>query len=303
MFANQCLPSSSAGSNLRGNSVKSALPRHQIPPSAPSSGNSHKRPHERGLLPPSGAYAYGAGVVADTLLTFLKEAPCHDVLSHFNSRAGDPRASAPQFCVEVAAMPVPGASYRGRIFDQLSRMPCEVVMNAKTIGLILAIILLTIPVLACGGTGGGSDDSGDGGATSRVGGDDDEVLKLLPEDTTRIRVAAADAITGGSVPESMAGLFEAEWERYSLGGEDEIVTIDDIGKIVWAYFPDGAIMMLGGSRMDFVAINQWLADEDTNIGKRRIRVRKCGRMTFWPWWYCLATAIWCSAPSTRSRNF
>ena len=153
-----------------------------------------------------------------------------------------------------------------RVFDQPAKITCEVVMNAKTIGLILAILLLTIPILACGGIGGGSDDRGSGGATSRVGGDD-EVLKLLPEDTTRIRVAAADAITGGSVPESMAGLFEAEWERYSLGGEDEIVTIDDIGKIVWAYFPDGAIMMLGGSRMDFAAINQWLADEDTNIAK------------------------------------
>ena len=36
-------------------------------------------------MPPSGAYAYGAGVVADTLLNFLKEAPCHDVLCHFYS--------------------------------------------------------------------------------------------------------------------------------------------------------------------------------------------------------------------------
>ena len=36
-------------------------------------------------MPPSGAYAYGAGVVADTLLSFLKEAPCHDMLSLFNS--------------------------------------------------------------------------------------------------------------------------------------------------------------------------------------------------------------------------
>ena len=43
-------------------------------------------------MPPSGAYAYGAGVVADTLLNFLKEAPCPDVLSHFYSGAGDPHA-------------------------------------------------------------------------------------------------------------------------------------------------------------------------------------------------------------------
>ena len=192
-------------------------------------------------MPPSGAYAYGAGVVADTLLTFLKEAPCHVVLSHFSSGAGDPHANAPHFCVEA-------------------------VMNAKTIGLILSIFLLTIPVLACGGIGGGSDDGGSGGATSRVGGDD-EVLKLLPEDTTLINVASADAITGGSVPESMTELFEGAWEDYSLGGEDEIVTVDDVGKVVWAFSPEGGIVMVGGSRIDFAAIGQWLADVETNIGK------------------------------------
>ena len=139
-------------------------------------------------------------------------------------------------------------------------------MNAKTIGLILAIFLLTIPVLACGGIGGGSDDSGSGGATSRVGGDD-EVLKLLPEDTTLINVASADAITGGSVPESLTELFEGAWEDYSLGGEDEIVTVDDVGKVVWAFSPEGGIVMVGGSRIDFAAIGRWLADEETNIGK------------------------------------
>ena len=136
----------------------------------------------------------------------------------------------------------------------------------KTILLILSIFLLTIPVLACGGIGGGSDDSGNGGATSRVGGDD-EVLKLLPEDTTLINVASADAITGGSVPESMTELFEGAWEDYSLGGEDEIVTVDDVGKVVWAFSPEGGIVMVGGSRIDFAAIGQWLADEETNIGK------------------------------------
>ena len=136
----------------------------------------------------------------------------------------------------------------------------------KTILLILSIFLLTIPVLACGGIGGGSDDSGGGGATSRVGGDD-EVLKLLPEDTTLINVASADAITGGSVPESMTELFEGAWEDYSLGGEDEIVTVDDVGKVVWAFSPEGGIVMVGGSRIDFAAIGQWLADEETNIGK------------------------------------
>ena len=85
------------GSHLRCHSVQSALPRHQIPPSAPSSGNSHKRPHERGFLPPSGAYAYGAGVVADTLLNFLKEAPCHDVLPHFNSGLATLTRTHPSF--------------------------------------------------------------------------------------------------------------------------------------------------------------------------------------------------------------
>ena len=136
-------------------------------------------------------------------------------------------------------------------------------MNAKTIFLTLLLIL---PILACAGGDSSSGGSSGSGATSRVGGDD-EVLKLLPEDTTRIQVAAADAITGGSVPETMTDLFEGTWENYSLGGEDEIVTVDDVGKVVWAISPEGGIVMLGGSRIDFAAINQWLADEETNIGK------------------------------------
>ena len=138
-------------------------------------------------------------------------------------------------------------------------------MNAKTIGSIL-LALLILPILACAGgdsTSGGSNGSG---TTSRVGGDD-EVLKLLPKETTRIQVAATDAITGGSVPESMTDLFEGTWKNYSLGGEDEIVTVDDVGKVVWAISPEGGIVMLGGSRIDFAAISQWLADEDTNIAR------------------------------------
>ena len=93
------------------------------------------------------------------------------------------------------------------------------------------------------------------------------MLKLLPKDVTRIQVAAADAITGGSVPETMTDLFEGTWKNYSLGGEDEIVTVDDVGKVVWAISPEGGVVMLGGSRIDFDAIGQWLADEETNIGK------------------------------------
>ena len=153
-----------------------------------------------------------------------------------------------------------------RIFDQPSKIPCEAVMNAKTIGPILLALLLILPILACAGGDSSSGGSSGSGATSRVGGDD-EVLKLLPEDTTRIQVAAADAITGGSVPESMTDLFEGTWKNYSLGGEDEIVTVDDVGKVVWAISPEGGIVMLGGSRIDFAAISQWLADEETNIGK------------------------------------
>ena len=151
-----------------------------------------------------------------------------------------------------------------RIFDQPSKTPCEAVMSAKT--LFLALLLLILPILACAGGDSSSGGSSGSGTTSRVGGDD-EVLKLLPDGTTRIQVAAADAITGGSVPESMEDLFEGTWKNYSLGGEDEIVTVDDVSKVVWAISPEGGIVMLGGSRIDFAAISQWLADEDTNIGK------------------------------------
>jgi hypothetical protein len=47
-------------------------------------------------------------------------------------------------------MSVFGPSYRRHLFDQLSKISCEVAMKAKTIGLILAIFLLIIPILACG---------------------------------------------------------------------------------------------------------------------------------------------------------
>ncbi len=134
---------------------------------------------------------------------------------------------------------------------------------SKTVGPILLAFLLILPTLACVGD---DSSSGGGSATSRVGGDD-AVLKLLPDDTSRIQVASADAITGGSVPQSMTDLFERTWENYSLGGEDEIVTVDDVGKVVWTISPEGGIVMLGGGRIDFAAIGQWLADEETNIGK------------------------------------
>ena len=166
----------------------------------------------------------------------------------------------PLFLLLAPRRPLP----HRRVFDQPSKTPCDAVMSAKTF--FLALLLLILPILACAGGDSSSGGSRGSGTTSRVGGDD-EVLKLLPEDTTRIQVAAADAITGGSVPESMTDLFEGTWKNYSLGGEDEIVTVDDVGKVVWAISPEGGIVMLGGSRIDFAAISQWLADEDTNIGK------------------------------------
>ena len=146
-------------------------------------------------------------------------------------------------------------------------------MNTKTVGMIFAIFLLTIPILACDGIGGGSDDNGGGssGATSRIVAAD-AVLKLLPDDTSLIFAMAAGEVTGGSVPESMAELFEERWESYSLGGDDEIVTVDDIDEddideIVWAGTPEGEIVMLSGSQINYEAISDWLADEDTNVGR------------------------------------
>ena len=140
-------------------------------------------------------------------------------------------------------------------------------MNAKTVGMIFAIFLLTIPILACDGIGVGSEDSGgSSGATSRIVAAD-AVLKLLPDDTSLIFAMVAGEVTGGSVPERMAELFEERWESYSLGGDDEIVTVDDIDEIVWAGTPEGEIVMLSGSQINFEAISDWLADEDTNVGR------------------------------------
>ena len=64
-----------------------------------------------------------------------------------------------------------------------------------------------------------------------------------------------DEITGGSVPESMTGLFEGTWKDYSLGGDDEIVTADDVDQVARDLSPDGEIVMLSGSLIDFAAIS------------------------------------------------
>ena len=137
-------------------------------------------------------------------------------------------------------------------------------MNAKTTGLILLAFLLILPILACAADSG-SSGGGSGGTSSRVG--SGNLLNLLPKDVSLIQVMAADEITGGSAPESMTGLFEATWNDYSLGGDDEIVTVDDVDQVVRALSPDGGIVMLSGSLIDFDAIGQWLADEDTYVEK------------------------------------
>ena len=130
-------------------------------------------------------------------------------------------------------------------------------MNAKITRLILLTLLLALPILAC------AADSGSGGGTSsRVG--SGELLKLLPEGVSRIQVMAADEITGGSVPESMTGLFEETRKDYSPGGGDEIVTVADVDQIVRALSPDGGIVMLSGIRIDFAAIGQWPAKTPTS---------------------------------------
>lgn len=137
-------------------------------------------------------------------------------------------------------------------------------MNAKTVGPILLALLLILPILSCASGDSPSGGSSGSGAGSRVGGDSD-VLKLLPDDTSLIFAMAAGEITGGSVPESMTELFESRWEYYSLGGDDEIVTVDDIDEVVWAGTPDGEVVMLSGSQINFGAISAWLADEETNV--------------------------------------
>ena len=132
---------------------------------------------------------------------------------------------------------------------------CEVAMNTKTVGMIFAIFLLTIPILAC--AGGGSSGSGSGSATSSKSSGH---LELLPDDTVRLEVLKVGDILGGAVPESFETQFESQWEPYSLG--DDIVTIDDISEMVRAYSKDGEILMLSGSQIDFAGVRDWLSDED-----------------------------------------
>ena len=79
-------------------------------------------------------------------------------------------------------MPVPGSSCRRRIFDQLSKIPCAVVMNKKTVWLILLAFLLILPILARAADSRSS--GGGGGTSSRVGSGD--LLGLLPKDVSRI---------------------------------------------------------------------------------------------------------------------
>ena len=77
----------------------------------------------------------------------------------------------PHFSASTSRQPLPCR----RVFDHLSKIPCEAVMNAKTTGLILLAFLLALPILAC------ADDRGSSGGrtSSRVGNGD--LLKLLPE--------------------------------------------------------------------------------------------------------------------------
>ena len=134
-------------------------------------------------------------------------------------------------------------------------------MGTKTTGLFLAVFLLTISLIACAADNGSSGSGG--GTSSRVGSGD--LLKLIPEDVSRIQVVEAGEITGGSVPESMTEMLESTWKDYALG--DDLVTIDDVDRIVWAISPEGGIVMMSGSQIDFAGISEWLADEETNIGK------------------------------------
>ena len=134
-------------------------------------------------------------------------------------------------------------------------------MGTKTTGLFLAVFLLTISLIACAADNGSSGSGS--GTSSRVGSGD--LLKLIPEDVSRIQVVEAGEITGGSVPESMTEMLESTWKDYALG--DDLVTIDDVDRVVWAISPEGGIVMMSGSQIDFAGISEWLADEETNIGK------------------------------------
>ena len=158
-------------------------------------------------------------------------------------------------------MPVLGLSYRRRVFDHSPKMPCEVVMNAKSTILLLMVSLMAMSILACGSIGGGSDNGSSGGDTSKSSGP----LELLPDDTTRLEVLKVGAILGGSVPEDFEEGFEARWESYSLG--DDIVTIDDVSEMVQARTRDGGILMLSGSQIDFAGIRDWLTSDEGNIEK------------------------------------
>ena len=127
-------------------------------------------------------------------------------------------------------------------------------MNTRTVGMILAIFLLTIPLMAC--AGGSSSSGSNNAASSKSSGP----LELLPDDTTRLEVLKVGNILSGAVPESFETQFESQWEPFSLG--DDIVTIDDISEMVRAYSKDGEILMLSGSQIDFAGVRDWLSDEE-----------------------------------------
>ena len=66
-------------------------------------------------------------------------------------------------------------------------------MNAKTIGMIFAVFLLTVPLLACAGSGS-SGSSGSGSSKSSA------VLDLLPDDTSRLEVLKVSEFWAGAQP-------------------------------------------------------------------------------------------------------
>ena len=127
-------------------------------------------------------------------------------------------------------------------------------MRAKAIVMCLIACLVILSATACAGTS--ETDRTSSSANTLT-------LNLLPDDTSRLEALDVNQVLGGTVPETMKEQFETAWESYSLG--EDVLTIYDVDRLVRAVTGDGEILMLSGARIDFAGVDDWLADEDTNI--------------------------------------
>ena len=123
-------------------------------------------------------------------------------------------------------------------------------MRANTIALTVLVLLLAVPILACGG-----------GSSS--GGSSDVPLQLLPDDTDLVEVLAVSEILGGDVPEVVEEEFDKLWENFSVG--DDHLLINDVDKLFRVLGNDGVFLIIVSSQMDFLETREWLSDQESTV--------------------------------------